>query len=581
MMQTNLAALEMSDLPDVEEVRKDVEVATPRTRHTTAHSTSMTSAADPHFDFHQEALPCQSFRDLLLAICGEEQEVLVTRLIARIKLAGLRPFKDLRLRPLIDRILIRKIGSGEEIYTEFNIEKRFDIDALLADLPETCLTLMKKALIGRCIIPEFARLTTDLIKMFDSVRRDVPDPDGRGWGVALCTVDGQQWAHGDYKKLVTLQSCSAALNYAMAVTKLGNEFVHQYVGKESTNSGQTDAIHLDKNGLPHNALIQAGAISITSLLLNIEPHIPSCFEDSIKMYNKMAGGNFLKINNTVYLAEKSCSDRKFSISYFLKEHQVFPKGSNLKNIIDLYFQLNSVEVTCESGAMIAASLANGGTCPTTGEKVLTETAVQNTLSIMQLNGMYGYSGEWMFEMGIPAKSCKSGTILVVVPGVMGMCLYSPHLDEHGNSARGVEFVKRMTRRYALHFLDNHISAPQSKENLAQRHEGRETQDQVIMNVMFAAVHGDMNLLNRYSETGVDLNISDYDGRTALHLACCNDNIRIAKYLIEHSVDIHALDRWNRTPLDDALKYGSVEMIDLLKKHGGHEGPGTIEVECDL
>ena len=101
-------------------------------------------------------------------------------------------------------------------------------------------------------------------------------------------------------------------------------------------------------------------------------------------------------------------------------------------------QLCSIEVTVNTGAVIAATLANGGYCPITGEAVLNPTSVCNTLSLMHSCGMYEYSGGFAFKVGLPAKSTISGCILLVVPNVMGMCLWSPPLDKLGNSARGVK-----------------------------------------------------------------------------------------------------------------------------------------------
>lgn len=389
------------------------------------------------------------------------------------------------------------------------------------------------------------------------------------------------WSCGDSNIPNTLQSCSAAFSYAIAITKLGTQRVHKFVGKEASTHGFMNTLDLDKNDVPHNAMIQSGAMAITSLLLQEHPNdLPSSYENIVNFYERLAGNKPLKINNTVYLADKSRCDRKFSIAYLLKEHNGFPPNCKLKHIIDLYFQLNSVEVTCQTGAVMAATLANGGVCPTTGDDVLSRTAVQNTLSIMHLQGMYSYSGEWMFEAGLPAKSCTSGMIMIVVPGMMGMCLFSPPLDHNGNSTRALEFGRRMAQRFALHYLDNHISAPLRKENLSRRQDGTESHEMAIMKVMYAAAYGDINLLSRYHELGLSIDVCDYDYRTALHLACCNGNIALAQFLLDVGVNVCVMDRWNRTPLDDAIKYGNEELVKLLKNHGAGEGPGPIENEYD-
>ncbi len=100
--------------------------------------------------------------------------------------------------------------------------------------------------------------------------------------------------------------------------------------------------------------------------------------------------------------------------------------------------------------MIAATLANGGVCPTTGRRVLKPEAVQHVCSLMYSCGMYNYSGKFAFSVGLPAKSGGSGVLMLVVPNVMGVALWSPPLDQLGNSVRGVQFCKELVNLYSFH-----------------------------------------------------------------------------------------------------------------------------------
>ena len=99
-------------------------------------------------------------------------------------------------------------------------------------------------------------------------------------------------------------------------------------------------------------------------------------------------------------------------------------------------------MTAESESIIAATLANGGTCPITGETVMKPESVKNVLSLMLSCGLYNYSGDFAFKVGLPAKSGISGVILVVIPNVMGICLWSPPVDSFNNSVRGHHFCKQ-------------------------------------------------------------------------------------------------------------------------------------------
>lgn len=105
-------------------------------------------------------------------------------------------------------------------------------------------------------------------------------------------------------------------------------------------------------------------------------------------------------------------------------------------------------------AIIAASMANGGTNPLTRKKIFDEQTVNNSLSLMKSCGMYDYSGEWSYTVGIPAKSGVGGCVFLVVPKVMGIAIFSPRLDERGNSVRGIEVSKKLLEEYSMHIYDS-------------------------------------------------------------------------------------------------------------------------------
>ena len=103
-------------------------------------------------------------------------------------------------------------------------------------------------------------------------------------------------------------------------------------------------------------------------------------------------------------------------------------------------------------SVIAATLANGGVCPVTGERVLKSETVKNCLSLMNSCGMYDYSGEFAFKVGLPAKSGVCGAVMTIVPGLMGVCTFAPPLDKYGNSEKGVQFSIEMSKKFALHYF---------------------------------------------------------------------------------------------------------------------------------
>ncbi len=134
----------------------------------------------------------------------------------------------------------------------------------------------------------------------------------------------------------------------------------------------------------------------------------------------------------------------------MRESGCFPEGVDIGRMLDFYCQLNSLETTCESASVVAACLANGGICPITSKKVLSPANVLHVRSLMYSCGMYTYSGKFAFNVGLPAKAGGSGSLMVVIPNVMGISLWSPPLDEFGNSARGLKFCDELIKLYHFH-----------------------------------------------------------------------------------------------------------------------------------
>ena len=139
-------------------------------------------------------------------------------------------------------------------------------------------------------------------------------------------------------------------------------------------------------------------------------------------------------------------------------------GVDIKNILDFYIQTCSIEMTTASMAVLAGTLANGGICPITGERVLACDAVKSVLSLMYSCGMYNYSGQFAFQVGLPAKSGVSGIVILVIPNIVGFALYSPPLDGIGNSARGVQFAEELVKLYEFHAFDGIGGSISGKKN---------------------------------------------------------------------------------------------------------------------
>ncbi|CAH2224375.1 glutaminase liver isoform, mitochondrial isoform X1 [Pelobates cultripes] len=435
------------------------------------------------------------------------------------------------------------------------------------------IVLLTQVVCKKFVIPDFEQFTWQVKSLYENaqsiqngeVANYIPQlakfsPDR--WGVSLCTVDGQRYSIGDTGVPFCLQSCVKPLKYAIAVNDHGTEYVHQHMGKEPSGN-RFNKMSLNHQGKPYNPMVNAGAIVVCSL---IKPGTNKAekFDYIMQLLKKMCGNEFIGFSNATFQSEKETGDRNYAIGYYLKEKKCFPNTADMIAALDLYFQLCSIEVTCESGSVIAATLANGGICPITGERVLSAEAVRNTLSLMHSCGMYDFSGQFAFHVGLPAKSGVSGAILLVVPNIMGVFCWSPPLDRVGNSVRGIHFCRELVSVFNFHNYDN---LRHCVRKMDPRKEGGEIQNKTVVNLLFAAYSGDVSALRRFALSAVDMEQKDYDSRTALHVAAAEGHLDVVTFLTEGCrVNPFAEDRWGNTPIKDAVRLGKSEVVKLLTEY---------------
>lgn len=228
-------------------------------------------------------------------------------------------------------------------------------------------------------------------------------------------------------------------------------------------------------------------------------------------------------------------------------------------------QTCSIETNCDAGSLMAATLANGGICPLTGQKIFGSQMVQHTLSLMLSCGMYDYSGEFAFHVGLPAKSGVSGAILIVVPKVCGIMVWSPPLDLLGNSVRGIQFCKELVNLFNFHKYD--LKGDISGRKIDPRKKQAEVQGEKVVPLLYAASNGDVTALRRYYLSGNDMTQQNYDGRTALHVAAAEGHQEAVSFLLEQChVPVDPKDRWDFSPLDEAVRFKHKECEDIIRYH---------------
>jgi glutaminase len=159
-------------------------------------------------------------------------------------------------------------------------------------------------------------------------------------------------------------------------------------------------------------------------------------------------GRPLTIDEFVFRSERETGERNRAIASLMRQAAMLDGDTD--EILDVYFSQCSVLVTCRDLALMAATLANGGVQPVTGERVLPQQYVADVLTVMHSCGMYNYAGQWSYEVGVPAKSSVSGSIIGAVPGQMGLVAFSPPLDKVGNSVRAMAAFKSIAREVDMH-----------------------------------------------------------------------------------------------------------------------------------
>ena len=277
--------------------------------------------------------------------------------------------------------------------------------------------------------------------------------DPAAFSISIATVDGRVYSVGDAGLEVTIQSVSKPFMYGAALQNHGREQVLRKVGVEPT--GETfNSIVLDEvNNRPFNPMVNAGAIAVANLFPGATPEARAA--DMVSWFGRFAGRR-LTIDESVFRSEHETGHRNRAITWMMLNSGMIDRDPD--EVLDLYFRQCSVLVNSADLAVMAATLAAHGRNPVTGDQVLEPDHVRDVLSVMATCGMYDYAGQWTFDVGLPAKSGVSGMIMAVIPGQAGIAVYSPRLDEVGNSVRGIEVCKRMARDFALHGFSNRTDA---------------------------------------------------------------------------------------------------------------------------
>jgi glutaminase len=299
------------------------------------------------------------------------------------------------------------------------------------------------------------------------------------FGISLVTIDGHIYEVGDSSVPFTIQSVSKAFVFALALEMAGEERVAATIGVEP--SGEAfNSIRLTNDNRPFNPMVNAGAIACSGLIHQVVG--AEAFDRIWKKLSQFAGRD-LGIDDAVHNSEAITGNRNRAIAWLLRNYMVLK--DDVDAVLNTYFRQCAVLVTARDLAVMAATLANRGVNPVTGIQVISPHIVARTLSVMTSSGMYDYAGEWIYRVGIPAKSGVGGGIVAALPSQLGLGTFSPLLDDHFNSVRGLRVCETLSAQFDLHMLNRNgdvracIIADYDISSISSRRSRRPNEQQIL------------------------------------------------------------------------------------------------------
>jgi len=271
--------------------------------------------------------------------------------------------------------------------------------------------------------------------------------DPEWFGIAIVTANGHIYQVGDTRQGFTIQSISKVITYGIGLEDSGIDRVLKKIDVEPSGEAFNSISLEPETGRPRNPMINAGAIAAMAFIGGETPE--QKLKRILDTYHNYLGHE-VRVDEEVYRSEKATGHRNRAIASMLRNYDILEADED--SLLDLYFKQCSILVNGRDLAIMAATLANKGINPVTGVQAVRSEYVPKLLSVMSSCGMYDFSGAWVYEVGMPAKSGVAGGIMAVLPGQLGIGVFSPKLDERGNSVRGIAVCKRISRDFGLHMF---------------------------------------------------------------------------------------------------------------------------------
>ena len=263
------------------------------------------------------------------------------------------------------------------------------------------------------------------------------------FGVHLTTIDDHHFCTGDSSEKFSIQSIAKVLALVLAYKIEGGKLWNR-VGVEPSGTAFNSLIQLESNnGIPRNPLVNPGALVISDVLIS---HLENPKKDLLAFIRKISNNPTVNYSAKIAESEKSAGYRNAALVNLMKSY------GNIKNevteVLDFYFNLCSIELTCKELSQTFLFLANYGVNPCTKERILSASQAKRINAIMQLCGFYDEAGEFSFKVGLPGKSGVGGGIVAVHPNKYSIAVWSPRINKHGNSNKGMRFLELFTSKTA-------------------------------------------------------------------------------------------------------------------------------------
>lgn len=264
--------------------------------------------------------------------------------------------------------------------------------------------------------------------------------DPNKFGVSLIDLEGNLSSFGDANERFSIQSIVKVLSLTLAY-KLVGETIWTRVGVEPSGTPFNSLVQLEyEKGFPRNPFINAGALVIADILISVLDH-PK--EDFLNFLNSLIPTK-VNYSEQIALSEKSCAYTNRALINLMKSFGNIQ--NNINTVMDFYFHICSIEMTCAELSKVFLYLANDGQCPQSKKQIISPSKSRRINSIMQLCGFYDEAGEFSFKVGLPGKSGVGGGIIVIRPHEFSMSVWSPKLNKKGNSFLGTKFLEKFTTK---------------------------------------------------------------------------------------------------------------------------------------